>query len=230
MEISETLASSSFRAEKQRAREQGHTWSCRSNVGCGRGREGWTQQNVEVVWGWWISKKRCCFVVLNRSEKWRTMSNQEPCKAVSSKSALNTGHALTKQNGSLLLGKCRQTCCGTAVFLVKCSVWMSSSHQCCHGGKSQTPLAGLQITWQSHTPNCAYCPCRFSDVVSKKAAQAVLSRSSHWHFYPITVTHTLKEPKHEAKGHHKNSNSFSLFCNCLLLLYLTVIPHWVFSP
>lgn len=124
----------------------------------------------------------------------------------------------------------QQTCCGTAVFLVKCSVWMSSSHQCCHGGKSQTPLAGLQITWQSRTPNCAYCPCRFSDVVSKKAAQAVLSRSSHWHFYPITVTHTLKEPKHKAKGHHKNSNCFSLFCNCLLLLYLTVIPHWAFSP
>lgn len=104
-------------------------------------------------------------------------------------------HALSKQSGSLLLWKCQQTHCGTAVcwLYIQCG-WSSSL--CCHGVKSQIPLVGLQITWQSQNPNCPYCPCRCLDVMNKKEAEAVLSRSSHWRFYPITVTHTLKESKH----------------------------------
>lgn len=94
------------------------------------------------------------------------------------------------------LGSASRLAVALQFFWLNVQCGCSSSHQCCHGVKSQTPLAGLQITCQNQTPNCAYCPCRFLDVVNKKEAQAVLSRSSHWHFYPITVTHTLKEPKH----------------------------------
>lgn len=129
-------------------------------------------------------------------EKWRTRSKQEPCETISSKVHWTQCMLWLNKVDLLCFGRVSRLTVALQFCWLYAQCGHSSSHQCCHGVKSQTPLAVLQITWQSQTPNCPYCPCRCLDVVNKKEAEAILSRSSHWRFYPITVTHTLKESKH----------------------------------
>lgn len=72
----------------------------------------------------------------------------------------------------------------------------SGSRQCCHGIRAKHLLLGCKSPVRAKPQTLPIAPLSLNCSKQKRSPSDGLSRSSHRHFYPITVTHTLKQPKH----------------------------------
>lgn len=85
----------------------------------------------------------------------------------------------------------------------------------------------LQVTQQSQTPNPPHCPFKFRLLwTGKKPKRRFIQKLTLTFLSHYSHTHTQTAQTHQAKGHHKNSNSSSLFCKCSAMLHLSVFAEY----
>lgn len=100
----------------------------------------------------------------------------------------------------------------------------------CHCSKglcSQTPLVGLRSN-----PEPPYCPCVLRPLYAffparRKPKRRFIQKLALTFPSHYGHTHSQTAQTHQAKGHHKNPNSFRLFCKCLSMSHHSALTEYL---